>query len=84
MSKTVSVLVVKPLTHQGRSYVRGDRVRVRAVEAAALRRKGVVTLTRGSVVEPPPPPPPDPEPRRRRTYRRRDLVAEPAAERVDE
>lgn len=73
MSKTVSVLVVKPLVHQGRSYVRGDRVDVSPTQALALRRKHLVTLTRGVVIERHPDPEP---PRRRRTYRRRDMVAE--------
>ena len=76
MPKTKSVLVVKPLTYQGRSYVRGERVEIAPGRAAALRRAGFITLTRGAHIDPPPPPP-EPEPtRRRRTYRRRDMVAE--------
>lgn len=82
MSKTVAVLVVKPLVHQGRSYVRGDRMDVSPTQALAYRRKGYVTLTRGVTIERPP----EPEPRRRRTvrastvrrrqsYQTRDMVA---------
>jgi hypothetical protein len=91
MPKRTSVVVVKPLSYQGRSYVRGDRVEMRPAEALALRRKGLITLTRGAQVERAPDPVPEPVRRRRparrkaedapiaddsQAYRTRHLVAE--------
>lgn len=75
MSKTVPVWVVQPLDHQGRAYVRGDRIELSPTRALAYRRQGKVTLTRGIVIERDPEPEPEPvQPRRR--YRRRDMAAE--------
>lgn len=76
MPKQASVLVVQPFTHEGHSYVRGDRLMTTPLRALALRRKGLVTLTKGVTIERPPDPEPEP-PRRRRAYRRRDMVADP-------
>lgn len=66
----VTVPALKPLTYQGRSYVRGDMVAMEGVDAAAAARAGDVAID-GRHVEPVRPPV-----RRRRTYRRRDLRAE--------
>lgn len=76
-AQTKSVQVLKPLTREGRSYVRGERIEVTPRDALALRRGGFVTLTRGVQIER------DPPPRRRGsrgTYRRRDMVPEPVGE----
>jgi hypothetical protein len=75
----VTVPVVKPLTYQGRQYVRGERVTCEAVQAAAFAQGGYVSLARGVVMrrdlaavdDVPAPAPPT-----RRRYRRRDLTAE--------
>lgn len=88
MSKTRSVLVVKPLVYQGRSYVRGDRVDMTPTHALAHQRKGHITLTHGvnipKVVLPEPPrrrgrPRKHPEQpsRERQTYQTRDMIADP-------
>jgi hypothetical protein len=83
MARTVDVPVLKPLTYQGHSYVRGELVSMRPIEAAARARRGEVSLTRGVVIprDVEPEPEPEPEtPRRRRTYRRRDMTAESTTE----
>lgn len=75
MTTTVDVPVLKPLTYQGRSYVRGEMVTMSPAWALALARQGYVTLVVGDIVEPDPPAEAVSAPRRRR-YRRRDLTAE--------
>lgn len=78
---SVTVPVLKPLTYQGRSYVRGDMVAMRPIDAAAAARAGQVDLAKGAkpyqtremTAEPP-----VTEPvrgRRRHTYKRRDMQA---------
>jgi hypothetical protein len=85
----VTVPVLKPLTYQGRSYVRGESVSMEAIEAAAHGRAGRVNLTLGAAApsgayqtadmvvdvagEPK-------ARRRRRRYRRRDMTAESSPE----
>ena len=49
---TVLLPVLKPLTYQGRSYVRGQLIGVSAVDALAMARRGEVTLARDAVVHP--------------------------------
>lgn len=71
--KVVNVPALKPLTYQGRSYVRGERVTMAPVDAAVYGARGEVGLD-GQTPEPPEPP------RRRRTYRRRDMTAERTGE----
>lgn len=80
----VSVPVLKPLTYQGRSYVRGEMITLEAAVAAAKARAGEVSLAKGAQIARK-----DlkAEPTRRRgprtgrgTYRRRDMVADPAGE----
>ena len=71
----VEVPVIKAFTHEGRAFTVGETITVSPIEAAALHRRGVVSLTRGyetKVVEPAV----TPTRRRRATYRRRDLTAE--------
>lgn len=75
MPTTVTVPALKPLTYQGRSYVRGDRVEMVPIDAAVYARRGDVGLD-GQAPEPPKPEPS----RRRRNYRRRDMTAEPTGE----
>lgn len=50
----VTVPALKPLTYQGRSYVRGELVTVTPVDAAAMARRGEVTLSKGTVIAPSP------------------------------
>jgi len=76
MPTLVAVPVLKPLTYQGRSYVRGEILECAAVEAAALARSGDVSIIPGTVVE-------CDHPRgraARRRYRRRDMSAESTSE----
>lgn len=80
----VTVPALKPLTYQGRSYVRGELVTMPAIEAAARSRRGEVSLVKGKIIAPEPvqnvaamAAEDSPEPRtiRRRTpYRRRDMT----------
>lgn len=80
----VTVPVLKPLDYEGHSYVRGDAITVEPIQAAALARKGYVTLTVGAVVtrelkaeEPAPVKRKRGRPRKSdHEYQRRDLVAE--------
>ena len=87
----IDVAVIKSFSHEGREIAPGDTLRVTPVEAAALHRRGVITLTRGyrtAALEPDPPPadPPKRRPRKkdddhtddtpRRRYRRRDMTPE--------
>jgi hypothetical protein len=72
-----NVTALKPLTYQGRSYVRGDRFHADPGQALAMARRREVSLTVGAVVtrdvqaEDP-----EPVPHTRRRYRRRDMTAE--------
>jgi len=69
---TVEVPVLKPLSYQGRTYVRGEVLTCEAVEAAVMARTGEVSIVPGTVVT-------QDHPRgraARRRYRRRDLDAE--------
>lgn len=83
--QTVTVPVIAAFEHQGRSLSIGDTVTVAPVEAAALARRGVVSIESGyrtKVVTAEPPARRRGRPRKdadtgERTYRRRDLVSEP-------
>ena len=44
----VTVPVLKPLDYQGRSYVRGQKVTMRPIDAAAAARAGKVSLAKPS------------------------------------
>jgi hypothetical protein len=84
----VTVPVLKPLDYQGRSYVRGDSVTMRAIDAAAAARAGKVSIAKSSkaagtyattAMTAEAPAVPEPSGRRRRggrgKYQRRDLRA---------
>ncbi len=74
----VEVPVIKAFSHDGQAYGVGDRVRVEPLQAAALARRGLVSLTRGYRTKPmtaAPAAAPEP-PKRGRRYRRRDMVPE--------
>lgn len=74
----VDVPVLRPFTHEGRALAVGEILHVSPIVAAALHRRGLVSLTRqyaAKVMTPKSEPDPVPQPRRRR-YRRRDLSAE--------
>ncbi len=86
---TVLVPVLKPLTYQGRSYVRGQFVRMAATDALVRAQQGEVSLTRDAVVssssqlearEVTAENETDAPVRKRRQYRRRDMTVEPAGE----
>jgi hypothetical protein len=75
----VSVPAIRDFTHRdGRFFVRGEMVEVEAIEAAALARQNLVSLTkqtyttRQMTVKSPEPVPV----RTKRRYRRRDMQAE--------
>jgi hypothetical protein len=79
----VEVPVTKAFTHEGRAFAVGETIVVSPIEAAALHRRGLVSLTRGYVAPVPrgsfkgfgkgtPPPDVSTDPPKRRT-RRRDL-----------
>lgn len=78
----VTVPALKPLTYQGRSYVRGELVTARAIDALAMSRRREVSLTKGVIIAPEPPPErrdmeaESPGRRRRRNYRRADMQAQ--------
>ncbi len=70
----VEVPVIQAFTHEGRALSIGETVMVTPLVAAALHRRGLVSLTKGyqsKVVTPE-----TPRRRRRNSYRRRDLVPE--------
>jgi len=73
----VEVPAVKLMAYRGRTYVRGEVVTMRPIDALAASRRGEVSLTRGAMIPKDPEPAPEPAPaRRRRRYTRRDLSAE--------
>ena len=82
----VAVPALKPLTYQGRSYVRGEMLVVEPAEALAMSRRGDVSLTRGANIQTRELRAEKPVPLRaqkrapRGTYRRRDMTAEPSGE----
>jgi hypothetical protein len=79
MPTVVEVPAVKLMAYRGRTYVRGEVVAMRPIDALAASRRGEVSLTRGAMIAPDPEPEPAPEPvpvRRQRRYTRRDLSAE--------
>jgi hypothetical protein len=65
------------MAYRGRTYVRGEVVAMRPIDALAASRRGEVSLTRGVMIAKDPEPEPEPVPvRRQRRYTRRDLSAE--------
>jgi hypothetical protein len=70
----VRVPVLRPFDHEGRTVTAGESVSVRAVEALALARKGLVSLSRSySTTQLKTEPAPEPEqPRRRRGRPRKE------------
>lgn len=78
MAHLVDVPAKKALIYQGRSYVRGELVPMRPIDAAIAARRGDVSLTRHTrhrQMEVEADPEPEPALRSRR-YRRRDMVPE--------
>jgi hypothetical protein len=77
---TVDVPALQLVTYRGQSYVQGEIVPMRPIDAVVYARRGLVSLTkrpmRAAVIRPEPEPAPI-QPVRRR-YRRRDLSAESA------
>lgn len=65
----VRLIAVKPFSHRGRSYRAGEALTVSAIEAVALRRRGVAATPDSST-------PATAKPSSRRRYNRRDLEAE--------
>ena len=75
--ETVAVPALCAFTHKGRSFVRGELVKLPPVEALALARVGKVSLSRHyQTRDVAPEVEPEPEAPRRRRYRRRDMTAE--------
>lgn len=73
----VEVPAVKRMAYRGQTYVAGEVVPMRPIDALVASRRGEVSLTRGVVIQKDPEPAPEPAPvRRRRRYTRRDLSAE--------
>jgi hypothetical protein len=74
----VPVKAVATFHYDGRAVRAGERIAMRATEAAAAHRLGYVSLTRpprnGRAPEPQTP---APDPEKRRRYKRRDLEPEP-------
>jgi hypothetical protein len=80
----VDLPVIKAFTHDGRALRVGDTITVSPLVAAALHRRGLVSLTRGyktAAIKAEPVVPSATsetaaEPYQRRRYRRRDMTAE--------
>lgn len=74
----VEVPVIQRFTHEGRALSVGDTIQVSPLVAAALHRRGLVSLTKGYQAKVVTPEPETANPRRRRrgTYQRRDMTAE--------
>ena len=81
MAQVVTVTALEHFRHGVRPVAPGDLVECSVVQAIQWANQRLVTLTRHAIVVPKvakPEPPPVAPPRRRRTYRRKDMVAEPA------